>query len=199
MVYNIFFRKKKLPTLKKSREVLVGENIIRYTLRKSRQAKHLRLSVSSDASVRLSVPMRVSEKMADAFLQAKATWVMTRLADFKKKSSAMPPATRADFLQYKELAREIAEKKLRHFNAEYRYRWKKISVRNTKTRWGSCSASGNLSFSYRIIYLPEKLCDYIVVHELCHLGQFNHSQKFWDLVARAVPDYKGRRREIKNI
>jgi hypothetical protein len=199
MAYSIFSRKKKLPDVKKSREVLVGENIIRYTLRKSRQARHLRLSVSADASVRLSVPMRVSEKMADDFVRAKAQWVMMRLDDFKKNPSALPPATRADYLKYRELAREIAEKKLQHFNLGYGYQWKKIAIRNTKTRWGSCSASGNLNFSYRIIYLPEKLCDYIVVHELCHLGQFNHSAKFWALVAQAVPDYKMRRREIKKM
>lgn len=197
MAYSIFSRKTKLSTLKKRREVLVGGQTIIYTLRKSRQAKFMRLSVSADASVRMSVPLHVRGEMADAFLHAKAQWVMTRLANFKNNPSALPAASREDYLKYKELAREIAEKKLQHFNAEYGFSWKKIAIRNTKTRWGSCSSKGNLNFSYRIIYLPEHLCDYIVVHELCHLGQFNHSSKFWDLVARAVPDYKKRRREIK--
>ncbi len=188
-----------LENIHMEKTIILGGHKIAYTLRKNRQSKHLRLSVSADASVRVSVPIRVSEKMAETFLRAKADWVMDRLADFAKKTSALPPATRADYLKYKELAREIAAKKLQHFNAEYGYTWQKISVRNTKTRWGSCSAAGNLSFSYRIIYLPAHLCDYIVVHELCHLGQFNHSAKFWNLVARAVPDYRKRRREIKKM
>ena len=175
-----------------------GKKII-YTLRKNRRSKCMRLSVSADASVKMSVPMRVSGQMADAFLRAKAAWVFSRLENFKNNSSVLPLATREDYLKYKELAREIVAKKLQHFNAEYGYQWKKISIRNTKTRWGSCSSSGNLNFSYRIIYLPEHLCDYIIVHELCHLGQFNHSAKFWDLVTRTVPDYKKRRREIKKI
>ncbi|MFA7319779.1 MAG: SprT family zinc-dependent metalloprotease [Parcubacteria group bacterium] len=179
--------------------IILGGHKIAYTLRKNRQSKHLRLSVSADASVRVTVPLRVSEKMAETFLRAKADWVMNRLADFAKRASAMQPPTRADYLKYKELAREIAEKKLQHFNLEYGYQWKKVAIRNTRTRWGSCSSSGNLNFSYRIIYLPAHLCDYIVVHELCHLGQFNHSAKFWNLVAQAVPDYKGRRREIKQM
>ena len=182
------------------KEIILGGRKIAYTLKKSRRARHMRLSVASDGDVRVSVPWFVSAHLADSFLRQKAEWLLEHINDFKnKKPRAMPAATRADYLKYKELAREIAEKKLRHFNTEYGYAWKKIAIRNTKTRWGSCSAAGNLNFSYRIIYLPEHLCDYIVVHELCHLGQFNHSAKFWALVAQAVPDFRERRREIKNI
>ena len=181
------------------KEIILGGQKIVYTLKKSRRSRHMRLSVASDASVRVSMPWFVSARLADSFLRQKAEWLLEHIKNFENNPSDLPSATRADYLKYKELAREIAEKKLKHFNVEYGYAWKKIAIRNTKTRWGSCSAAGNLNFSYRIIYLPEHLCDYIIVHELCHLGQFNHSSKFWDLVARAVPDYKKRRREIKKM
>ena len=181
------------------KEIILNGKKIVYTFRRYRRAAHLRLSVSADQSVRVSAPLRVSEKMVELFLRAKSDWVTARLAAFAKRENALPAATRADYLKYKELAREIAEKKLKHFNAEYGYEWQRISIRNTRTRWGSCSQDDNLNFSYRIIYLPEKLCDYIIVHELCHLGQFNHSAKFWALVAQTIPDFRERRREIKNI
>jgi len=181
------------------KEIILGGKKIAYTFTRYRRSRHLRLSISSSQCVRISAPMRVSEKTAESFLREKAEWVVAHMANFEKKDSRLPVATREDYLKYKELAREIAEKKLKIFNAEYGFAWKRISIRNTRTRWGSCSQDDNLNFSYRIIYLPEKLCDYIIVHELCHLGQFNHSAKFWALVARTIPDFKERRREIRSL
>jgi len=74
-----------------------------------------------------------------------------------------------------------------------------VSIRNQKTRWGSCSRQKNLSFSYRLFLLPPRFCDYVIVHELCHLKEMNHSPKFWALVARTFPDYKKLRREMKAL
>ena len=182
------------------KEITLGNKKIVYTLKKNRRARHIRLSVSADANVVLTLPWFASSALAEKFLREKADWVFSHLEKFKsKKQSSLPPATRADYLRYKELAREIAAKKLARFNAEYGFQWNKISIRDTKTRWGSCSSKGNLNFSYRIIYLPEHLCDYIVIHELCHLGQFNHSARFWALVSREFPDYKKARREIREL
>ena len=65
--------------------------------------------------------------------------------------------------------------------------------------WGSCSSKKNLNFSYRLYFLPEYLSDYIIIHELCHLKEMNHSKRFWDLVALVCPSYKDYRRELKNI
>ncbi|PIP23438.1 MAG: hypothetical protein COX90_01110 [Candidatus Nealsonbacteria bacterium CG_4_10_14_0_2_um_filter_38_17] len=71
-------------------------------------------------------------------------------------------------------------------------------MKNQKTRWGSCFKKGNPNFNYKIALLSQRLADYIVVHELCHLGELNHSQKSWNLVAKAVPDYPEIRDELKN-
>ncbi len=76
---------------------------------------------------------------------------------------------------------------------------KKIGVRNQKGRWGSCSRNGSLNFNFRVVYLPPPLVDYIVVHELCHLGELNHSKKFWSLVSQAVPDYRLMRKKLRKI
>ena len=84
-----------------------------------------------------------------------------------------------------------------YFNGVYKFKFNKVNIRNQKTRWGSCSAKGNINFNYKIALLPERLADYIIVHELCHLGEFNHSRKFWDLVVEAIPDHREIRSELK--
>lgn len=109
--------------------------------------------------------------------------------------------SKSDYLKYKDQALELVKNKLEHFNQFYNFKYNKVTVRNQSTRWGSCSRRGNINFNYRLALLPESLTDYVVVHELCHLGEFNHSKDFWDLVARTVPDFKERRRQLrgKNI
>ena len=96
-----------------------------------------------------------------------------------------------------ERARALAHARLEHFNRFYGFTYERVFIRSQKTRWGACSAKGNLGFNFRIAYLPAYLADYVIVHELCHLEQFNHSPAFWELVARTIPDHKARRTELR--
>ena len=105
--------------------------------------------------------------------------------------------SRTEFLANKELARALVMERIKHFNQNYEFTVGRISIRNQRSRWGSCSKKGNLNFNYRIVLLPPKVSDYIIVHELCHLGEFNHSKKFWDLVAKTTPEYKQVRKELR--
>jgi predicted metal-dependent hydrolase len=105
---------------------------------------------------------------------------------------------RRDYLKHKESARALVAERVLHFNKIYQHSYNKIAIRNQKTRWGSCSSKGNLNFNYKILFLPEALRDYVIVHELCHLKEFNHSKKFWDLVAVAIPDHSEVRKELKS-
>lgn len=95
---------------------------------------------------------------------------------------------RKDYVQHKEAARALVHEKLQFFNQHYKLVWGSVAVRNQKSRWGSCSKAGNLNFNYRIALLPPHLQDYIIVHELCHLQEFNHSSKFWRLVGETIPN-----------
>lgn len=81
---------------------------------------------------------------------------------------------------------------------QYGFSFKKLSLRNQKTRWGSCSASGNISLNYRLMRYRKELIDYVIIHELCHLRELNHSKKFWEIVESLVPDYQSLKRELKS-
>lgn len=102
------------------------------------------------------------------------------------------------YLQHKELAREHITARVEYWNQFYGFDYNRIAIRNQRTCWGSCSSNNNLNFSYKLLFLPERLFDYIIVHELCHLEEFNHSQSFWDLVGETLPDYKKLREELHN-
>ena len=101
------------------------------------------------------------------------------------------------YLKYKEFARRLVNERIEYFNSVYGFKVGRVAIRNQKTRWGSCSKRGNLNFNYKIVLLPSHLADYIIVHEICHLGEFNHSKRFWSLVAKTVPDYLKVRKELK--
>ncbi len=105
--------------------------------------------------------------------------------------------SKSEYLKYKDQALILVKNKLEHFNQFYNFKYNKVTIRNQSTRWGSCSRRGNINFNYKLALLPESLTDYVVVHELCHIGEFNHSKDFWDLVARTIPDFKERRQELR--
>lgn len=110
------------------------------------------------------------------------------------------PRMRRGTRQYKtavKVARELATARVQHFNAHYGARHTSITIRKQRTRWGSASTRGTLSFNYRIVHLPPELVDYIIVHELCHLIEMNHSTRFWARVAETVPDWKEHRKALR--
>jgi predicted metal-dependent hydrolase len=97
----------------------------------------------------------------------------------------------------REEARRFVENRIDYFNNFYNFEINRIAIKNQSTRWGSCSSKGNLNFNYKIIYLRPVLADYLLVHELCHLGELNHSKRFWDLVSKTIPDYVKINKELR--
>lgn len=110
-----------------------------------------------------------------------------------------PAAVVQHYAQHKESAREVTLKKLEYFNQFYNFTYNRVAIRNTRSRWGSCSSKQNLNFNYRILFLPPELQDYLIVHELCHLQEMNHAPQFWALVAQQIPDYKIRIKQLREL
>ena len=169
-----------------------------YTLRLSKRSRRMRLAIYRGGALVVTAPQGINQNFIENFIIKKSQWVLDKLEYFNKFSEfILPKSGEKEFLKHKNKALDLAEDRIKYFNNHYKFKVNKISIKNQKTRWGSCSSKGNLNFNFKIALLPEHISDYIIVHELCHLGQFNHSQKFWNLVAKTVPDYLEIKKEFK--
>jgi predicted metal-dependent hydrolase len=183
-----------------NKEIILNGIKIEYTHKISKRAKRLRLAVHCGGEVIVTTPRFVTQNFIEKFMLQKAEWLLNKieqLKNVKKKPSAKE--SKADYQKYKDVALKIAESKVKEFNKIYNFKYNKISIKNQKTRWGSCSRKGNLNFNYKIALLSEKLANYLVVHEICHLGEFNHSKKFWTLVGKTIPDHLELRKQLKGV
>lgn len=102
-------------------------------------------------------------------------------------------------LWLKKESKNFIQRRAKAFAASYDFKFAKVAIRDQSTRWGSCSSQGNLNFNWRLYLAPIEILDYVIIHELSHTKQMNHSQKFWDIVESILPDYKERRKNLREI
>lgn len=171
---------------------------IRYTVRTTSRTRRVLITVEPGGEVIVSKPKRISLEKIEQFIRQKSAWIKETVAKQKARPQKLLATYSAkDFKQHKETARRFALERLTYFNLHYNHTINHVYIRNQKSRWGSCSGKGNLNFNYKIVLLPPHLADYIIVHELCHLKQMNHSRAFWALVAETIPDYKECQKAIR--
>lgn len=182
-----------------NKQIKLADSNITYTLRVSRRAKRLRLAIYCNGDLVLTVPKFLRAEIAEKFIREKADWILKKINYFSQtQASPLISLTRRDYLNNREKARQLITERLDYFNKIYNFEYKQVNIRDQKTRWGSCSRQGSLNFNFRLFYLQAELRDYVIVHELCHLKEFNHSPRFWKLVAQAVPDWLNLRKKLKN-
>ena len=102
-------------------------------------------------------------------------------------------------IKKREQARRFVENRINYFNKFYKFEINRVAIKNTSSRWGSCSSKKNLNFNYKIIYLRPELADYLITHELCHLKELNHSRRFWALVKQTISNYVEMNKELRRI
>ncbi|MBI3540616.1 MAG: M48 family metallopeptidase [Deltaproteobacteria bacterium] len=152
-----------------------------------------------DARVVFRVPQRFSGDLHDILVKY-AAWILKRQDYFKahpRPIALAPTGNRGGLKQHRAEALEKITASIRRFQPFIGICPQKISIRNQKTRWGSCSRRHHLSFNWRLVLLPPEILDYVVVHELCHLLHLNHSREFWKKVESILPDYLEKRRWLK--
>jgi len=180
------------------KQITLQNKKVAYTLRKSKRARRMRLAVYCDGSVVVTTPHDLRETVAERFIREKTEWLFSKLAFFKQfEGKPVARYSHDDYLKYKDNARALVQEKVERFANEHGNRYNKISIKNQKTCWGSCSRKANLNFNYKILFLPENVQDYIITHELCHLKEFNHSKRFWKLVTGMFPDYQEVKTELR--
>lgn len=164
--------------------------------------KTVAIQVNSDLSVTVRAPRRASQKDIERILKEKEAWILKHVEQIREKKVAYD-AMEVEPLTNEEI-HELADKALKYIPERAAYFAKLIGVdygcitiRNQKSRWGSCSSKGNLNFNCLLMLTPVEVIDYVVVHELCHRKEMNHSQKFWAEVAKIMPDYQEKRKWLK--
>jgi len=169
---------------------------IEYTLRRSTRSRQVRLTVRPGGAVVVTAPQWLGMNVIDRFLQSKKQWILEKL---KLLSGVVPirSSTRKQYLEHREQARKVILERLEYWNERYHFSYGRVCIKDQHSMWGSCSRKGNLNFNYRLLFLAAELQDYVVVHELCHLKEPNHSKRFWALVSETLPDYNQRRMQLK--
>ena len=164
--------------------------------------KTVAIQVNSDLSVTVRAPRSASEKDIEEILKKKEAWIskhIEKIKEAKERFEADPTEklTREKVIALAEEALKVIPERVEYFAKVIGVTYGKITIRNQKTRWGSCSSKGNLNFNCLLMLAPPEVLDYVVVHELCHRRQMNHSKAFWLEVEKVLPDYKEARKWLK--
>ena len=157
--------------------------------------KTIAIQIKPDGQVVVRCPKRMRIEEARRFVESKADWIEKHLANRQPQNVAK--YTPQEIEQLREQARKLIAERVKHFAPIVGVTYGQIAIRTQHTRWGSCSSKGNLNFNCLLALVPPEVLDYVVVHELCHRKELNHSARFWNEVERILPDYKTRRSWLK--
>lgn len=168
-------------------------NIAYQIIRSNRKTIAIQIEPSGDVVVRCPAKMRLED--VRRFLESKASWLQKHLEKMQGRTAAPFPLEQMELLRRQ--ARELVTKRAEYYAPVVGVDYGRIAIRAQHTRWGSCSSKGNLNFNCLLALLPPEVLDYVVVHELCHRKEMNHSPRFWAEVERVLPDYRQHRAWLK--
>lgn len=165
--------------------------------------KTIAIQVSADLKVTVRVPRCTTSKEIDKILHDKELWIMKQLERMQEKKALyeeekITHLTNAEIQKLADQALKYIPERVAYFAKIMGVNYGRITIRNQKTRWGSCSSKGNLNFNCLLMLTPPEIIDYVVVHELCHRKEMNHSENFWNEVEKVIPDYKDSLQWLKN-
>lgn len=161
--------------------------------------KTLAIQVTSRKEVIVRAPRSMPAAKIDAFLTEKEGWILKHLHTIEivpeSNPQKLPESVRK---RYIENARAVFTQKVSHYASLMGVTYGRITIREQKTRWGSCSSKGNLNFNWRLIFAPEYVLNYVVVHELAHRKEMNHSKAFYAVIESVLPDYQTAKKWLKD-
>ena len=157
--------------------------------------KTVSIEIKPDMTVTVRAPRSVTERQIERILQEKDNWIQKHFEQMKMKNAGageqdINPLTDEDIRRLANDAKMYIPERVEYYAGIIGVSYGRITIRNQKTRWGSCSSKGNLNFNCLLMLTPPEVIDYVVVHELCHRKEMNHSKKFWNEVEKVIPDYK---------
>lgn len=168
--------------------------------------KTMGLEIKKDASIHVRAPFYARPKQVEAFINEHKDWIlknyhnMNQRIQMESQNNLSPQMKQQISLLQKRFriaAKTYIPKRCAELQKLTGGTYQKITIRDQKTRWGSCSQTGTLSFNYRLMMADPSIIDYVIIHELCHLTHMNHSKEFWDMVGRIMPDYAQKKNWLK--
>lgn len=170
-----------------------------HIVRSSRRT--LSLEVRTDGEIVVRAPQRMSEVRIRKFVEEKRDWILKNLEKIsgrQEEESTLPVFSEEQKADFRKQAAVIFAERTAYFANIMGVEYGGITIREQKTRWGSCSSKRNLNFNWKLVLAPRNVLDYVVVHELCHLIEMNHSPRFWAQVENVLPDYRYERKWLKD-
>jgi len=155
--------------------------------------KSAAIKITADMQIVVFVPLYVSDNEIERLVISKSKWIDEHMLKVQSTIDERSKLEKITSEQIKELADQAVEyipKRVKYYAENENFVYNKITIKNLVSRWGSCSTKGNLNFNCLLMLTPDYVIDYIVVHELCHLREMNHSEKFWAEVEKIMPDYQ---------
>lgn len=172
-------------------------NIPNVTVIPSRR-KTISIAIERDLRVVVRMPLQMTKAEIQRFLEEKQPWIQRHLEQMRQRCQSMEPSlTEAELKALTERAKVVLGQRAAYFAPLVGVTYGRVTIRHQVSRWGSCSSKGNLNFNCLLMLCPPAVADYVVVHELCHRLEMNHSPRFWGAVARVMPDYAVHRRWLK--
>ncbi len=169
----------------------LDKNVMVKVIRSKR--KTMSIQLKPDGSIMVRAPRWMRDRDIESFLQEKRAWIEKHRRAMQERQAQMEglvPYTEAEIRALVKRAREVITQKVRYYAPMVGVDYGRITIRCQRSRWGSCSSKGNLNFNCLLVLLPEDVIDSVVVHELCHRKQMNHSAAFYKEVERVYPEYK---------
>ncbi len=175
--------------------------VVEYKLIRSNR-RTISIEIKPDLTVVVRAPRRAPEREIEKIVAGKEAWIHKHLEKMRIKKEQLEetgetPLSAEQICELVMRAKECIPERVRYYAGIMGVSYGRITIRKQKTLWGSCSAKGNLNFNCLLMLTPEDVIDYVVVHELCHRKQMNHSKAFWNEVGRVLPDYNERMKKLK--
>ena len=150
-----------------------------------------------EGRVILRAPMRLKDRDAEKIISEHEKWIKDKLEKYKNTKTPGEDLSEEEIGKLRKLAKAYFKDKTEYYSKIMSLKYSRITITGAKTRFGSCSSKGNISFSYRLMLYPEAAREYVVVHELAHLLEMNHSKRFYAIIEKYLPDYKNRKLLLK--
>ena len=151
-----------------------------------------------DGELIVKAPYGTREARIESIITSHSTWIDKHIKNQIKKNEKYGNLTEEKIAELRKSAKNVLPDKVAYYAEIMGLKYGRITITSAKHRFGSCSSKGNLSFSYRLMMYPEAAIDYVVVHELAHIVEMNHSKAFYAVIEKVLPDYKERIKLLKN-